>query len=59
MGLPVCHELLRDGREYLCGLVRRFVSLVLEEASKMTGILVSIKCVRASQVGATLTHSQT
>ena len=35
---------------YLCILVTRFAELALEEASKMTGILLSIKCVRTNQV---------
>ena len=48
--LPVCHALLLRSRHYLCSLVMRFAQLVLSEASKMTGILVSIKCVRTTQV---------
>ena len=50
LNLPVCHVLLLRSRYYLCSLVMRFAQLVLSEASKMTGILVSIKCVRTTQV---------
>ena len=48
--LPVCHTLLLRSRCYLCSLVMRFVQLALSEASKITGILVSIKCARTAQV---------
>ena len=50
LGLPVQHDLLRRSRLHLCQLVQRFVQLAVDEASRLTGILVSIKCVRAAQV---------
>ena len=48
--LPVCHALLLRSRCYLCSLAMRFAELALSEASKITGILVSIKCARTTQV---------
>ena len=50
LGLPVSRDLLKRSKEYMCFLVARFVNLTLEEASKITGILVSIKCARTNQV---------
>ena len=56
--LPVCHALLLRSRCYLCSLVMRFAELALSEASKITGILVSIKCARTTQVHTTLNSIQ-
>ena len=52
--LPVCHALLLRSRYYLCSLVMRFAQLALSEASKITTILVSIKCARATQLHTTI-----
>lgn len=50
LGLPVQHGLLRQSQLYLCQLVQQFVQFSVEEASKIAGILVSIKCVRATHL---------
>jgi len=43
--------MLVKAQSYLCSLVVRFIRLTMDEAAKINGILVSIKCFRASQVG--------
>ena len=55
LNLPVCLSLLTRSQLYLCQLVLKFAHLSLSEATKMSGILVSIKCVRTTQVHAPLT----
>jgi len=51
LGLPVCGRMLAKAQSYLCSLVVRFICITMDEAAKINGILVSIKCFRASQVG--------
>lgn len=46
----MCGRMLGKARRYLCSLVVRFVHLSTEEAAKIGGILVSIKCSRTTQV---------
>lgn len=48
--LPVCHRLLAKSCDHMCDLVKRYVSVCLEESKQLTGILVSTKCLRTSKV---------
>ena len=50
LGLPLDPSLLSHASQYLCGLVAQFISLVLGEASRINGLLVSMKCTRTTQV---------
>lgn len=50
LGLPVCLHQLAKSCDHLCGLVCRYVSLCLGEASQLNGILLSIKCMRTTKV---------
>ena len=51
LGLCVDTSLLNHANQYMCGLVATFSKLVLTEATKITGLLVSTKCTRTIQVG--------
>lgn len=50
LGLPLDPSLLSHASQYLCSLVAQFISLVLGEASRIHGLLVSMKCIRTTQV---------
>jgi len=50
LGLPVCRSLLRRSSDYMCQIVDRYISACQHEAGQLSGVLLSIKCIRTCKV---------